>query len=122
MKNPSMRLMTAMVCICMISIAVPQTLPKPEPKTRAIIGCLVRGDNQGDIWLAEMNGAIYALESTKMNLTIHLGQRVRIIGYVLAENKEPAKDTKTKPGLGIDEMTVFRVSTLKTISTTCRHQ
>jgi hypothetical protein len=53
-----------------------------------------------EVWLAQKDGRIYGLESSKIDRNAHLGHKVIVTGYVLPESKEePAKKRKnrTKP-------------------------
>jgi hypothetical protein len=100
-----------------------QTQSGKEPtKAVSVTGCLVKGDEPKEVWLAEKSGRIYGLESSKIELNAHLGHRVIVTGYVLPEGKEEAgeeaqKQNKTSKREAAD----FRVLTLKMISTTCTH-
>ena len=94
---------------------------KEPPKAVSVTGCLVRGDEPKEVWLAEKDGTIYGLESSKIDLNAHLGHRVIVRGYVLPEGKEEAgeeaqKQNKTAKGETAD----FHVLTLKMISASCR--
>ena len=93
---------------------------KEPPKAISVTGCLVKGDEPKDVWLAEKDGTIYGLESSKIDLNAHLGHKVIVRGYVLPEGKEEAgeegrKQNRTRKSETAD----FRVLTLKMISTTC---
>jgi hypothetical protein len=60
---------------------VAQTRSAKEPsKTVFITGCLVKGDEPGEVWLAQKNGRIYGLEGGKIDLNAHLGQKVLVEG------------------------------------------
>ena len=88
----------------------------------SITGCLVKGDEPGEVWLAQKNGRIYGLESGKINLNAHLGQKVIVTGYVLPEGKEEATEEAQKEDqAGKQETADFRVRMLKMISKSCTH-
>ena len=92
------------------------------PKTISVTGCLVKGDEPKEVWLAKKDGTIYGLESSKIDLNAHLGHRVILRGYVLLEGKEEAGEEAQKQNkTGKRETADFRVLTLKMISTTCTH-
>jgi hypothetical protein len=98
-----------------------QTQSAKEPaKAISITGCLVRGDEPKEVWLAEKDGTIYGLESSKIELIAHLGHKVIVRGYVLPEGKEqPGEEAHKQNKTGKGETADFRVLTLKMISTTC---
>jgi hypothetical protein len=94
---------------------------KEAPKAVSLAGCLVKGDEPDEVWLAQEKGTIYGLESSKIELKVHLGQKVIVKGFVLTEGKEEAGRTTQEPnGNGKTETADFRVLTLKVITTTCR--
>jgi hypothetical protein len=97
-------------------------LPKEPLKTVVITGCLVKGDESGEVWLAQKNGRIYGLEGGKINLNAHLGQKVLVEGYILPEGKEEAAEEAQKENkAGKRETADLRVRMLKTISKSCVH-
>jgi hypothetical protein len=68
-------------------------------KSRAlsVTGCLVKGDESKEAWLAQKDGTIYGLASSKIDLNANLGQRVVVSGYLLSEgNKEAGAKPKSK--------------------------
>lgn len=76
----------------------------------------------GEVWLAQKDGRIYGLEGGKIDLNAHLGQKVRLTGYVLPEGKEEAaEDAQKEDNAGKRETADFRVRMLKMISKSCRH-
>jgi hypothetical protein len=99
-----------------------QTQPaKKPPKAVRVTGCLVKGDEPGEVWLAEKDGTIYGLEGSKSELSANLGHKVIVTGYVLPEDKEEAdKETKKQHKGGRVENADFRVLKLETIGTKCR--
>lgn len=124
MKNPSMKLFAALI---FASSLVPtpgftQTLSgKEDAKAVSVTGCLVKGDEPREVWLAEKSGTIYGLESSKINLTAHLGHKVAVRGYVLPEGKDEAgEEAHDQNKTGKHETADFHVLTLKMISTTCK--
>jgi hypothetical protein len=95
---------------------------KEPPKSVLITGCLVKGDEPGEVWLAQKNGRIYGLENGKIDLNAHLGQKVIVTGYDLPEGKEEAGEEAQKGGkAGKHETADFRVRMLKMISKSCTH-
>ena len=94
---------------------------KASPKATSLTGCLVKGDEPKEVWLAQKDGRIYGLESSNIELNAHLGQKVIVIGYALPERKEKAtEETQKQNEPGKRESADFRVLTLRVINTTCR--
>jgi hypothetical protein len=98
-----------------------QTQSGREPsKVVRITGCLVRGDEPGEVWLAQREGRIYGLEGGKIDLNAHLGHKVMVTGYLLPEGKEEAGEEAQKENrTGKRESADFRVRMLKMISKSC---
>ncbi len=93
---------------------------KEPSKAVLMTGCLVKGDEPGEVWLAQKNGRIYGLEGGKTDLNVHLGQKVMVKGYILPEGKEkPAEEAKNENKAGKHETADFRVRMLKIISKSC---
>ena len=123
MKNPSMTLFATFVFVSGLGLrtGLAQTPSgKEPPKASSVTGCLVRGDEPKEVWLAQKDGKIYGLESSKIDLNAHLGHRVIVTGYVLPEGKEEAgKEAQEQNKTGKRETADFRVLALKMISTSC---
>lgn len=123
MKSPWMRLLVTLVCASSLGLrtGLSQSLFGKEPaKAISITGCLVKGDEPKEVWLAEQNGTIYGLESSNIDLNAHLGHRVVVTGHVVQEGKEGVGDEAQKRDkTGRPEASDFRVITLKMISRTC---
>lgn len=123
MKSPAMKLVAALVFASSLGLrsGIAQTpSAKEPPKAVSITGCLVRGDEPKEVWLAKKDGTIYGLESSKIELNAHLGHKVLVRGYVLPEGKEESGEEAHKQNkTGKPETADFRVLTLKMISTTC---
>jgi hypothetical protein len=123
MKSPSMMLFAALVFAFSpgLRTGFAQTQSgKEPPKAVSVTGCLVRGDEPKEVWLAQKDGRIYWLESSKIELNAYLGHKVIVTGYVLPEGKEEAGDEAQKHNKTRKRETAdFRVLTLKMISTTC---
>lgn len=106
-----------------VDTGVAQTTPaKERPQSVLVTGCLVKGDEPGEVWLAQKNGRIYGLEGGKIDLNAHLGQKVVVEGYVLPEGKEEAtEETQKENKAGKRETADLRVRMLKMISKSCTH-
>jgi hypothetical protein len=123
MKSPSTILSAALVFACSLALRTgfAQTQSgKEPPKEASITGCLVKGDEPKEVWLAEKSGTIYGLESSKIELNAHLGHKVIVTGYVLREGKEESGGETHKQNKASKRETAdFHVLTLKMIGTTC---
>jgi len=123
MKSPSMKLFAALIFASSLGLrtGLAQTPSgKEPPKAISVTGCLVKGDEPKEVWLAEKDGTIYGLESSKIELNAHLGHKVIVRGYVLSEGKEEVGDEAQKQNkTGKRETADFRVLTLKMISKSC---
>jgi hypothetical protein len=107
-------------CLCNYSGFSQDRSVKEAPKAASLAGCLVKGDEPNEVWLAQEKGTIYGLESSKIELKVHLGQKVIVKGFVLPEDKNEAGQKTHEPnGNAKNETADFRVLALKVISTTC---
>ena len=124
MRNPSRKWVAALVVASSLGLRTGLAqipLAKEPPRAVSITGCLVQGDEPKEVWLAKKDGTIYGLESSKIELNAHLGQKVIVRGYVLPQGKEESGEEANKPNkTGKPETADFRVLTLKMISTTCK--
>jgi hypothetical protein len=123
MKSPTMRLFATLLFASSLGLrtSLAETPSgKEPPKVVSVTGCLVKGDEPKEVWLAEQNGTIYGLESSKIELNTHLSHKVVVKGYVLPEGKgETGEEAQKQNKPGKHETADFRVLTLKMISTTC---
>jgi hypothetical protein len=123
MKSPSVKLLAALVFASSLGLGagLAQTQSGKElPKAVSVTGCLVKGDEPKEVWLAQKDGRIYGLESSKIELNAHLGHKVIVTGYVPPEGKEePGDETHKQNKASKRETADFRVLTLQMISTTC---
>jgi hypothetical protein len=123
MKSPSVKLLATLVFASSLGLGaeLAQTQSDKElPKAVSLRGCLVKGDEPKEVWLAQKDGRIYGLESSKIELNAHLGHKVIVTGYVLPEGQEESGDETHKQNKASKrEIADFRVLTLKMISTTC---
>jgi hypothetical protein len=123
MKSPSVKLLATLVFASSLGLGaeLAQTQSDKElPKAVSLRGCLVKGDEPKEVWLAQKDGRIYGLESSKIELNAHLGHKVIVTGYVLPEGQEESGDETHKQSKASKrEIADFRVLTLKMISTTC---
>ena len=124
MKSTSMKVFAILVLVSSLGLRIgfaQSQSAKDPPKAVSVTGCLVRGDEPKEVWLAEKDGRIYGLESSKIELNAHLGQRVIVRGYVLPEGKKEAgEDAQKQNKTGKGETADFYVLTLKMISANCR--
>jgi hypothetical protein len=93
---------------------------KEQFKVVQVTGCLVKGDEPGEVWLAQSDGKIYGLESAKIDLNAHLGQKVMVTGSIQPEGKEEGgEEAHRENKAGKRESADFRVRMLKVISKSC---
>lgn len=99
MKSPSVKLFATLIFASGLGLGtgLAQTRSDKEPpKAISVRGCLVKGDEPQEIWLAEKNGTIYGLESSKIDLNEHLGHKVIVRGYLLQAGRKVTKKRKRK--------------------------
>ncbi len=120
------KLFAALLLASGLTFAVPSVRAQAQPgkkpaKVVSVTGCLMKGDEPGEVWLEQKGGTIYGLESSKIKLIAHLGHEVTVTGHVLAEGKEEAgEEAKEQNKTGKHETADFHVLTLKMISTVCK--
>jgi hypothetical protein len=124
MKNLSMKLFAIAIMASCLNLG-PRLARgqsgKAPPKAVSLTGYLVIGDEPKEVWLAQKDGRIYRLESSKIELNAHLGHKVIVTGYALPERKEEAGEEAQKQNeAGKRESADFSVLTLRVINTTCR--
>jgi hypothetical protein len=123
MKSPSLKLFSILVFAFSLDLRTGLAqIPSGHapPKAVSVLGCLVKGDEPKEVWLARKDGTIYGLESSKIELNAHLGHKVMVTGYLLPEGKEGGGEDPQKQNKAVKRETAdFRVLTLKMISTTC---
>jgi hypothetical protein len=122
MKSPSGKLFATLVFAFGMSLGtgLAQSRSDMPPKAISIRGCLVKGDEPQEVWLAERSWTIYGLESSsKIDLNEHLGHKVIVRGYLLSQGKRTHEEAQEQDNTGKPERADFRVLTLKMISTTC---
>jgi hypothetical protein len=126
MKSLSTKLFAIVVLVLGLGLTVPSGRAQTKSSKRSAnvvsaTGCLIKGDEAGEVWLEEKDGTIYGLESSKIKLAAHLGHEVTVTGNVLPEGKEEAgEEAHEQNKTGKHEAADFRVRTLKMISATCQ--
>src|SRR5438552_18489842 len=119
MKGPSMKLFATLVFASSLGlrIGLAQTQSgKKRPKVVSVTGWLVKGDEPKEVWLAEKDGRIYGLESSKIEMNAHLGDKVIGRGYVVPEGKEEAGEEAQKENdTGKRETAELQLLTMKRI-------
>ncbi len=123
MKRVAMtQFIDVILVLCLsLTLALAQTGSGKEPRQLvSVTGCFVRGDDPGEVWLAEKNGTIYGIESSKIDLKARLGQKVIVTGYVLSSaGQDDVKGTQRKGKTFKSVVNTFHALTVKTVSTTC---
>jgi hypothetical protein len=77
MKSPSVKLLATLVFASSLALGagLAQTQSgKEPPKAVSVTGCLVKGDEPKEVWLARKDGTIYGLESSKIDSPEALGR------------------------------------------------
>lgn len=95
------------------------TMHKMHHKTTSVTGCLQKGDEANEYSIKSSNGKMYGLTSTKVQLSEHVGHKVKVRGYITpesAEGNEANENAAGEKGGDID----MTVTSLKMISKTCQ--
>ena len=89
-----------------------------------VTGCLQKGDEANEYTIKAPDGKMYALTSTKVKNSEHLGHKVTVHGNITPESAEGKESNENAGGMpaagekgGDIDMTV---TSLKMISTTCQ--
>ncbi len=111
------------VSTMVVETGIAKGQPAKEPsKSVLVTGCLIRGDESGEVWLVRKDGTIYGLEGRKIDLNSHIGQTVEVTGYVLPEGREEAAEEAQEASKSAKHETAdFRVQSLKMVSKSCAH-
>jgi hypothetical protein len=83
--------------------------------TRSVTGCLQKGDEANEYSITGANGKMYGLMSSKIDLSKHVGHKVRVTGMV-----KPEKGESAAAGGNEKEAADIEVTHLKMISTSCQ--
>ena len=93
---------------------------KPATQTKAITGCLQKGDEPDEFSITGEDGKVWGLRSSAVKLEGHLGHKVTVSGLITHESKAgETKKGKTEMPPGNEESGNLRVASLKMISETC---
>jgi|SRR5689334_16975735 len=87
--------------------------------TKSVTGCLQKGDEPNEFSITGANGKMYGLMSSKVDLSKHVGHKVRVTGTVKPEKGENAAAAAGQGG-NEKEAADIQVTHLKMISTSCQ--
>jgi hypothetical protein len=91
---------------------------KGSTEVANLTGCLVRGDRVHQYSLTDGNGTTYGLLPYKgINMKKHVGETVRVTGWVIKAKKEQREAQDT--GNPVDNE-YLRVNQVKTVSASCQ--
>ncbi len=100
--------------------AVAQEPQKPASPEVTVTGCLLKGDEPGEVAITGEDGRNWELHSTAVKLDEHIGHKVSVTGAIARESKaEEKKEGQIEKAAGKEEYGDLRVSTLKMVSKTC---
>ena len=88
---------------------------KGGAKTETISGCVVQGPQANEYSIKTQDGKTYAMHSSNVKLSEHMGHQVDVTGSVT--NTKEKSEAKT--GLP-EEAGQIHVTSLKMVSTTCK--
>ena len=91
---------------------------------KTITGCLQKGDESGEYSMKTANGKMYGLTSKKVDLSEHVGHKVKLHGYITPESAEGAEANQQSAGTANGSMEKggdidMTVTSLKMVSKTC---
>ena len=84
-----------------------------------ITGCLHKDDEAGEYSMKAPNGKMYGLTSKKVDLSEHVGHKVKLHGYITPESAEGSEPNEQSSGMEKGGDIDMTVTSLKMISKTC---
>src|SRR5262245_29921258 len=109
-------LLVFLTCL-FISVASAQKDSK-SGGSKAVTGCLQKGDEADEFSLTADDGSVYGLRSSSVKLGEHVGHKVTVSGKFKAEDYEKDKDENKESGK--KEAGDIQVSSLKMVSASCQ--
>lgn len=82
-------------------------------------GCLQKGNETGEYSLKASNGKTYGLTSTKVQLENHVGEKVKVRGYITPESAEGTEANEASSGTEKGGDIDMTVTSLKMVSKSC---
>jgi len=119
------RMMASIVLALLVSLtALAQDTTKPtddQSKTKAVTGCLQKGDQADQFSITGEDGKSWDLRSSTVKLADHVGHQVTVTGSPTREAKaeEKKKEGQVEKAAGKEELGELRVTSLKMVSQSC---
>jgi hypothetical protein len=118
------RMMASIVLALLVSLtALAQDTTKPtddQSKTKAVTGCLQKGDQADQFSITGEDGKSWDLRSSTVKLAEHVGHQVTVTGSPTRETKaEEKKEGQVENAARKDELGELRVISVKMVSQSC---
>ena len=118
------RIMASIVLALLVSLtALAQDTTKPtddQSKTKAVTGCLQKGDQPDQFSITGEDGKSWDLRSSTVKLAEHVGHQVTVTGSPTRETKaEEKKEGQIENAAGKEQFGELRVVSLKMVSQSC---
>ncbi len=91
-------------------------------KTVTVSGCLAKGDSPNEFYLTADNGQKYEVRSDSVQLSEHVGHKVKVTGTTVKESaRDDDEDEKTERNERAEhEAANLNVSNIEHLSSTCK--
>jgi hypothetical protein len=118
------RVMASITLALLMSLpALAQDTTKPtddQSKTKAVTGCLQKGDQADQFSITGEDGKSWDLRSSTVKLAEHVGHQVTVTGSPTRETKaEEKKEGQIENAAGKEQFGELRVISLKMVSQSC---
>ena len=118
------RMIASIVLALLVSLAaLAQDTSKPgddQSKTKAVTGCLQKGDQADLFSITGEDGKSWDLRSSTVKLAEHVGHQVTVTGSPTREAKaEEKKEGQVENAARREELGELRVTSLKMVSQSC---
>jgi hypothetical protein len=118
------RMIASIVLALLMSLtALAQDTTKPsddQSKTKAVTGCLQKGDQADQFSITGEDGKSWDLRSSTVKLADHVGHQVTVTGSPTREAKaEEKKEGQVENAAGKQGLGELRVTDLKMVSPSC---
>ena len=118
------RMIASIVLALLMSLtALAQDTTKPsddQSKTKAVTGCLQKGDQADQFSITGEDGKSWDLRSSTVKLADHVGHQVTVTGSPTREAKaEEKKEGQVENAAGKEGLGELRVTDLKMVSPSC---
>ena len=85
-------------------------------KMKSVSGCLQKGDEPNEFSITGANGTTYGLMSSKVDLSKHVGHKVKVTGKMMPEKGENESAANAQQAGSGKEAADIQVTSLKMIS------